>query len=249
MPFLSALGLISAVGGGSTPQSNVVGASAGGSVTPTTKGGSFGGLVTGLLPSIGGLFKGLIPDGRFDCIGASWSESRAQSEHENYLLQYNSRFSLIDGQGSDLVSKVNSFLKDFAMVYLEQVTYQRSGAPKDCTKRGIDLYVSLMNTSLREYVSAAKSVFSDLRIDYSETNIDLVDSVGKYRGEVSVPQFIYRGQRESVIDKIIPDSLNPVRSGALNRLSSSGILVFAVAGTGLYWLYKKVFKRKRKSLL
>ncbi|NER13552.1 hypothetical protein GWK08_08900 [Leptobacterium flavescens] len=160
----------------------------------TSGSGGFLQNVTGgldLVGTVGSFVGGLLPGGSFDCIGASWNPDKAVKEHNKLKATFDSQFNAVSIIDKRSIDQANRMLIAYANSYIEQVTYQASGKPKDCTKRGIDKFVELNTSLMNQYVSAFKQKLQSTRVETRITSTQIHDNVGKYRGSINVPQLSY----------------------------------------------------------
>ena len=182
--------------------------------------------ITGLVSNlIGGNFiegiVGPIFSEGFDCWGSSWSKKRAKEEFEKRKAEFDPKLmTALNATGQQLVNNANNFLQEFQRSFLSQVTYQASGAPKDCTKRGIDKYIEVMTELFKQYENAITQTLSGKNVVFEASTMDIVDNVGKYRGKTTIPQYIYLSEKpfnpNAVSLPNIPDTANFFPTGNVN---------------------------------
>lgn len=140
----------------------------------------------------------------FKCWGSSWSPSRADEEFAKAISKFQPDLDqILSITGAEqFVNAANAFLEKWTQYYIQEVTYQASGRPKDCTKKGNDKYVALMEDARSQYLNAFIQASKQSSMDVTSFTKTMQDNVGDYRGSYDYPQLRFKGMLDSIVDTV-----------------------------------------------
>src|SRR5690606_31275596 len=188
----------------------------------------------------------------FKCWGSSWSPSRADQEISKALTKFQPDLDqILTITGAEpFIAAANAFIEKWTRYYIQEVTYQASGKPKDCTKKGNDKYVALMEDARSQYLNAFLEASKQSYMNVISFTKTMQGNEGDYRGSYDYPQLRFKGMVDTVVDAItgdngdgITDAPTGVKKAGMSTVSMillGGLVLGGIAyGTGAFNKGKK----------